>query len=109
MSSSVLEKDDLVLIFTLRGNQALVDCAIQLKERGIHVVSIIANKKSSLAKVSDVALFTADLKGEESTGMISSQIPILIVIDMIYYCYVRKYSEAIEKWAGTEEILESVR
>lgn len=45
MCWSVLEKDDLVLIFTLRGNQALVGCAIQLKECGIHVVSIIANKK----------------------------------------------------------------
>ena len=109
MTSSVLEKDDLVLIFSLRGNQSLVDCAMKLKKRGVRIVSIIANKKSPLVRLSDVTIFTADLKGEESTGMISAQIPILIVIDMLYYCYVREYDDAIAKWVGTEEVLENVR
>lgn len=107
MSSRVLEKDDLVFFFTLRGHQSFVDCALHLKQKGVHIVSIIANKKSPLVKLSDVVLFTADLKGEESTGVISAQIPILILLDIIYYCYVRKYKDAIEKWAGTEEVLQT--
>ena len=37
--------------------------------------------------------------------MISGQIPILIMIDMLYYHYVRTYSDALTNWASTEEIL----
>lgn len=104
MSSQVLIKGDLVFIFTLRGNNYLEELAQYLKEKGSIVVSILGNKKSRLAKLSDIVLYTASLSGEESTGMISSQIPILILIDMLYYQYVKTYSDALSNWASTEKI-----
>lgn len=105
MSSQVLEKGDLVFIFTLRGNSYLEELAQNLKEKGSIVVTILGNKKSRLAKLSDIVLYTASLSGEESTGMISSQIPILILIDMLYYQYVRTYTDALSNWASTEKII----
>jgi len=100
-----LQKQDLVFIFTLRGNTYLEELAAELTSRGILVVSILGNQNSRLKKLSDVVLYTSSLSGEESTGMISGQIPILIMIDMLYYHYVRTYSDALTNWASTEEIL----
>lgn len=105
MSSKVLVERDLIFIFTLRGNVYLEQLAQELKEKGCIVVTILGNKKSRLTKLSDIVLYTTSLSGEESTGMISSQIPILILIDMLYYNYVKTYNEALKNWASTEKIL----
>lgn len=104
MSARVLEAGDVVLIFTLRGNSYLEELAAYLRKQGITVIAILGNQKSRLARLSDVVLYTSTLRGEESTGMISGQIPILIMIDMLYYHYVRKYSDALTNWANTEEV-----
>lgn len=107
MSARVLCKDDLVFIFTLRGNSYLEDLAAELKKHGVIVVSILGNQKSRLAKLSDIVLYTSSLSGEESTGMISGQIPILIIIDMLYYHYVRSYNDALTYWASTEQVFKN--
>lgn len=105
MSAQILQKGDLVFFFTLRGSSYLEEIAELLKSKGVFVISLLANKKSRLIRLSDIVLYTASLSGEESTGMISSQIPILLVIDMLYYQYARMYSDAIDNWALTEKIL----
>ena len=69
MSSRVLQKQDLVFIFTLLGNTYLEELAAELTLRGILVVSILGNQNSRLKKLSDVVLYTSSLSGEESTGM----------------------------------------
>lgn len=104
MSARVLKKDDLVFIFTLRGNHYLEELAVELTRKGVIVVSILGNQTSRLTKLSSIVLYTSSLSGEESTGMISGQIPILIIIDMLYYCYVKTYSDALADWASTEEV-----
>lgn len=105
MSAQVLKEGDLVFIFTLRGSSYLEKVAELLKNRGVIVICIIANKKSRLIRFCDIVLYTASLSGEESTGMISSQIPILMIIDILYYQYAKMYSDAIDNWALTEKIL----
>lgn len=105
MSSRVLQKDDLVFIFTLRGNRYFENLAIELKKKNIIVISILGNENSRLAETSNIVLKTSSLSGEESTGMISSQIPILIMIDILYGYYVKTYSDALTNWISTEEIL----
>ncbi len=107
MNARILQRDDLVLIFTLRGNAYLEEIVSEVKKKGITVVSILGNQKSKLAKLSDMVLYTSSLSGEESTGMISSQIPILIIIDMLYYHYVQMYSDALMNWANTEKIFQN--
>lgn len=107
MSSRVLKENDLVFIFTLRGNIYLEELAMELKRKGVKVVSILGNKKSRLVTLSDICLYTSALAGEESTGMISGQIPILIMIDMLYYSYVRTYNDSLSCWASTEEVFKN--
>lgn len=107
MSARVLQENDLVFIFTLRGNVYLEDLAMELKRKGVIVVSILGNKKSRLVTLSDICLYTSSLAGEESTGMISGQIPILIMIDMLYYSFVRTYNDALTCWASTEEVFKN--
>lgn len=107
MYSKVLEEGDLVFIFTLRGKSYLDELAIELKKKGIIVISILGNQKSLLASISDEVLFTSMLSGEESTGLISSQFPILVVIDALYDYYVRDHKDALQNWASTEEYLKT--
>ena len=105
MYSKVLKENDLVFIFTLRGKPYFEDLAIELKNRGIIVVSVLGNEKSLLSKISDEVLMTSLVSGEEFTGIISGQIPILIMIDALYYNYIRIYKDALQQWADTEEYL----
>lgn len=104
MTCELLKEGDLVFIFSLRGNRSLERYAEKLKEKGVTIISITGNKNSKLTKLSDVFLLTANLEGEESTGMMSAQIPILIQIDLIYYYYVRRYSDVLEQWISTEKV-----
>ena len=104
MATAVVSEGDLVFIFSLRGNKYLEKCAEQLREKGAKLIVITANDHSKLKEYADIAIITANLSGEESTGMISAQIPILIQIDLIHYYYVRKYKEVLEAWASTEKI-----
>lgn len=104
MSCSIMQKGDLVFLFTLRGNKDLEECAEILKDKGVILVTITGNENSRLVKLSDTVLLTANLSGEESTGMISAQIPILMQIDLLHYYYVRRYSEVLEQWASTEKV-----
>ena len=107
MSAGVLKAADLVFIFTLRGNTYLEELAAFLKKKGVIVISILGNQKSRLSKLSDIILYTSSLSGEESTGMISGQIPILIIIDMLYYQYVKTYSDALNYWVSTEQVFKN--
>ena len=104
MATSILEKGDLVFLFTLRGNKALEKIGEDLKEKDITVITITANKKSSLNKTSDITINTSNFKGEEATGIMSAQIPILVQIDLIHYYYIRKYKEVLNSWVSTEKV-----
>lgn len=105
MTSAVIKQEDLVFIFTLRSNKYLEKCARLLREKEVKLVVITGNEHTKLKEYADINIVTANLSGEESTGMISAQIPILIQIDLIHYYYVRKYKEVLETWVSTEKIL----
>lgn len=104
MATKILEKGDLVFLFTLRGNKALEKIGEELKEKDITVITITANKKSSLNETSNITINTSNFKGEESTGILSAQIPILVQIDLIHYYYIRKYKEVLNSWVSTEKV-----
>ena len=104
MASTLIKEDDLVFIFTLRGNKHLQKCAKLLREKGANIILITGNRNSKIVEYSDISVITDNLSGEESTGMISAQIPILIQIDLIHYYYVRKYSEVLDEWVSTEKV-----
>ena len=107
MYASILEEKDLVFLFTLRGNKYIEKVGKTLKSKGVTVITITANKESSLNIISDIAINTSSFNNNENTEIISSQIPILVQIDIIYYYYIKKYKEVINNWILTEKVLKN--
>jgi len=104
MYGPVLKADDLILIISLKGkNERLIKYISILKERKIKIGCMTANKKSRIISLSDFVLATAPLNGEESTGMISPQLPLLMAIDFLYYNYISLYRDSIDTWMETEK------
>lgn len=105
MLSSILNPDALVILISLKGkNTCMINCANNLREKGISIICITANEKSKLLKIADISILTSSLKVEESTGMISAQMPILMAIDNIYYQYVCENKDSIQNWVKTESV-----
>lgn len=105
MVSSILAPGALVIMLTLKGNnERMIRYAQEMKARGIMVLCVTANEKSKLLTIADASILTASLNGEESTGMISGQMPILMAIDHIYYRYVSDYRDSIQNWVATEQL-----
>ncbi|WP_413113717.1 MurR/RpiR family transcriptional regulator [Thaumasiovibrio sp. DFM-14] len=107
MISSILGEGELVLLLSLKGNNTrMLHSAEKLKAKGVQLLCITANEKSRLLDYVDKSLLTVTLKGEESTGMISGQLPMLIAFDHIYFRYVSLYRDSIQKWVKTEQSFE---
>ncbi|WP_028862636.1 MurR/RpiR family transcriptional regulator [Psychromonas aquimarina] len=105
MLSSILKPGALVILLSLKGkNAAMLNYAKDMKQKGITVLCITANEKSKLISTADLTLLTASLQGEESTGMISGQMPILMAVDYIYSQYVHDNRDSIQNWVATEQI-----
>lgn len=104
MYGPLLKPDDLLIILSLNGrNERLAKYLATLKEQGVTIGCITSNKKSKIVHQADHVLLTASLNGEESTGMISAQMPLLMAIDFIYYNYISQYRDSIELWMKTEK------
>ena len=108
MTLPFVKQQDLVLVFTLRSNKELEKYAQYLNKKKISIISICANSKSDLIETSSLFLMTENLKDEEKTGIISNQIPILIIIDAIYYYYAKTYKDVINKWYETEQAIDKL-
>ncbi|WEM44526.1 MurR/RpiR family transcriptional regulator (plasmid) [Photobacterium sp. DA100] len=107
MISSIIGEGELVLLLSLKGNNnRMVQSAKRMKEKGVKLLCITANESSRLLDYADNTLLTVSLKGEESTGMISGQLPMLIAFDHIYFRYVSLYRDSIQKWVRTEQSFE---
>lgn len=99
-----MQPDDLLLVISLNGrNERLVKHLNNLKERGVKLACMTANKKSRLVNLSHYVLLTPSLNGEESTGLISPQFPLLMAVDSLYGHYVHTYRASIETWVETEK------
>ncbi|MGN5139638.1 MurR/RpiR family transcriptional regulator [Aeromonas sp. 164P] len=105
MITSLLTPNSLVLFISLKGkNKEMLKSIQDMRSRGVEVLLITGNEKSKLLEISNTYLLTASLSGEESTGMISGQLPILMAIDHIYVCYVSQYQQEAHKWMLTERL-----
>nr|WP_286168737.1 MurR/RpiR family transcriptional regulator [Roseburia sp. 1XD42-34] len=103
MISSLLNKDNLVIYLSLRAkNQYVLDSLLQLQQQGTSIIMITSNQSPEIRKLANVTLLTSTLKNTNEVGQISVQIPLLIIIDMIYSQYISMYRENISKWIHTE-------
>lgn len=106
MSAHFIEKEDLVIVASQRGEDCHLEESMRLaKEKGCEVLLITANRKSQLIPHSHHVLFAPELSEEEALGQISPQIPMLIQLDMIYSQYVQLYETTIRQWVESEQIL----
>ncbi|MBM7598912.1 DNA-binding MurR/RpiR family transcriptional regulator [Virgibacillus halotolerans] len=103
MISSLLNHENLVIYFSLRGeNEHVIQSLKELKEKKSHLIIITSNQSEKIRNLADVTLLTSNIKNKNELGQISAQIPLLIIIDMIYSQYINMYRENISKWLGTE-------
>ncbi|RFA34323.1 hypothetical protein CAI16_11570 [Virgibacillus dokdonensis] len=103
MVSSLLNEDNLVIYLSLRAeNQYVLDSLQQLKQQGTSIVMITSNHSEEIKELANVTLLTSSLQNTNEVGQISVQIPLLIIIDMIYSQYISMYRENISKWIHTE-------
>lgn len=103
MLSSLLGSENLILYFSLRGeNQHVIQSLKRLKEKGATIIVITSNQSYEITKIANVIIPTSYIENQNEVGQVSGQLPLLIVIDMIYSQYISMYRENIKKWIGTE-------
>ncbi|GMG71505.1 MurR/RpiR family transcriptional regulator [Tetragenococcus halophilus] len=106
LSANAAEKDELIVVVSLRGEDEQMQESLGVaKEKGISILLITSNQHSPLIAFANNVLFAAGFTREESLGIISPQVPILIQLDIVYERYIQLYSETIQKWIKSEEIL----
>ncbi|KXF81255.1 hypothetical protein ATN88_00410 [Enterovibrio coralii] len=103
MYQDILTTENLVIVLSLNGlNEDMAKVVKNLTARGISTFLITSNPKSKLARHATATLLTASLHGEERTGMITAQLPMLMAIDHLYYHYVSTNRDTIKNWVSTE-------
>ncbi|WP_182199726.1 MurR/RpiR family transcriptional regulator [Paraliobacillus salinarum] len=103
MVSSLMKENNLLFYLTLRGeNKNIIPVIKRVKEKGTKVVVVTSNQSEEIAELADYLLLTSDLKNAGNIGQLSGQIPMLVIIDLIYSQYINMYRENINKWIGTE-------
>lgn len=106
LSANAAEKDELIVVVSLRGEDEQMQESLGVaKEKGISILLITSNQHSPLIAFANNVLFAAGFTRAESLGIISPQVPILIQLDIVYERYIQLYSETIQKWIKSEEIL----
>ncbi|MBU5465567.1 MurR/RpiR family transcriptional regulator [Virgibacillus sp. MSJ-26] len=103
MISSLLTGENLLIYLSLRGeNQHVIQSLKDLKEKGVFIIIITSNQSEEINELADVTLLTSNIKNSSGAGQVSGQIPLLILIDMIYSQYISMYRENVSKWIETE-------
>lgn len=103
MISSLLNKENLIIYLSLRGeNQHVIQSLKRLKEKGATIILITSNQSQEIGKLANVTLLTSHIENTNKVGQVSGQIPLLIIIDMIYSQYISMYRENVSKWIETE-------
>ncbi len=99
-----MKAGDLLFVISLNGrNERLLKHLQRLKERKVVIACLTSNKKSKMLSSSTYTLMTPSLNGEESTGLISPQIPLLLAVDSIYGHYITIYRSSFDTWMETEQ------
>lgn len=104
MISSLLNKENLIIYLSLRGeNQHVIQSLRRLKEKGATIVIITSNQSSDIGDLANVTLLTSQIKNANEVEQISGQIPLLIIIDVLYSQYINMFRENVSKWIETEQ------
>ncbi|GIP63624.1 RpiR family transcriptional regulator [Virgibacillus pantothenticus] len=84
INASILTKNDVVIAISSSGQTKEVIDSVQLaKSKGARVVTVTNFSETSLAKQSDIILYTASVQHYQTKGFMNSQLSILICLDII--------------------------
>lgn len=105
MSGALVGPDTLVMAITISGETPEILTAIKYAHRnGAKVILVTANHDSELAAQSDEVIYVATMKKLDEGMLISPQIPVLIMIDILFTCFfqtdsgqrMRSFTESLE-------------
>src|SRR5699024_90483 len=98
MISSLLDKNNLVIYFSLRGENNPVRRSIQrVYEKGATIEIVTSNASSNINKYAHITLSTSRVNKTDTIDEISGPSPLLIIIDLIYSQYINLFQENISK------------
>lgn len=84
MMCSLLEKSDLMIVISFRGeNTEVVNCAKVAKDNGCPVVAITNYSNSPLANLSDIVLLTSSEEDDFRIGAMTSRLSQLMIVDIL--------------------------
>lgn len=91
MNAALADSDVLVMGISLSGTTKEVNAALcNAKRHGAKVILMTANAESEMRMICDEVLLVANVKKLEEGTMISPQVPILMMIDIMFTCYFSK-------------------
>ena len=84
MNASLIQKDDLVIAISNSGHTREVTEAVEMaKQQSAKVLTITNFEQTPLSNLSDLILFSCNLKQYEKQGFINSQLSILYILDLL--------------------------
>lgn len=94
IKASHLQSNDVVVLISHTGeSREVLECAGNAKERGCKIIGITSYLNSSLAKISDVVLFSSTYDLKYYTDAMVSRLIQLVILDMIFISVSLKMGE----------------
>lgn len=98
IKTSHLEVDDVVVLISHTGeSREVLECAENAKKAGCKIIGITSYLNSSLAKISDVALFSSTYDLKYYTDAMVSRLIQLVILDMIFISVSLKMGDESKK------------
>ena len=103
MMSPLMKKDEVMFVISHSGNTTDINTAVEIaKKNGVKIISLTDNLMSKLARISDYIINYVSQETKVQTESITSKIPQMFIIDLIYNNVLRKnYDYAMENHKKT--------
>ena len=103
MMSPLMKKDEVMFVMSHSGNTTDINTAVEIaKKNGVKIIALTDNLMSKLARISDYIINYVSQETKVQTESITSKIPQMFIIDLIYNNVLRKnYDYAMENHKKT--------
>ncbi|MGL4451050.1 MAG: MurR/RpiR family transcriptional regulator [Sarcina sp.] len=107
ISSTYVRENDVVIAISYSGMTNEVRVPVEIaKQKGAKIISITSNKKSKIAKLSDVQFLIPREEDAKRVGAITSRNSQLFITDVLYLAVISNYVEDIDSAiTNTKEVI----
>ncbi len=96
MISACINKDDVIIAFSLTGNTIdIYDACILAKNKGAKIIAITSYETSEIAKIADIVLLTSAKEDIINGGRITGSVSQLFVLDAIKSEYNKRHEQEV--------------